>query len=131
MKITNWLNTGQIPQYLKEGRLILLSKTVGDHNPEVNNTRPIVVNSIQARQSKKLFYTNSKGGKDRYCKQATIKVDQRKNEHPLKLNQINRKYQELKKEQYVKRGISASRSIKGIRLSLERKFMGILRDRAK
>ncbi|KEJ82964.1 hypothetical protein OXYTRIMIC_648 [Oxytricha trifallax] len=29
-KITKWINSGTIPQYLKEGRLILLSKNFGD-----------------------------------------------------------------------------------------------------
>ncbi|KEJ82912.1 Ubiquitin carboxyl-terminal hydrolase [Oxytricha trifallax] len=44
-KITEWLKSGKIPQYIKEGRLILLSKTSGEHYPEVNNTRAIIVNS--------------------------------------------------------------------------------------
>ncbi|KEJ82925.1 hypothetical protein OXYTRIMIC_810 [Oxytricha trifallax] len=43
--IVKWINQGTFPQYIKEGRLVLLSKNQGELYPEVNNTRPIVVNS--------------------------------------------------------------------------------------
>ncbi|KEJ82495.1 hypothetical protein OXYTRIMIC_092 [Oxytricha trifallax] len=54
-KIVECLNTGSIPQYLKKGRLILLSKIQGDQCPDISNTRPIVVNSHLKKQSKRLL----------------------------------------------------------------------------
>ncbi|KEJ82849.1 hypothetical protein OXYTRIMIC_389 [Oxytricha trifallax] len=63
MKIASWLNAGQIPQYLKEGRLILLSKTAGDRYPEVNNARPIEVNSNLGKIIEKVILYKLQSGK--------------------------------------------------------------------
>ncbi|KEJ82384.1 hypothetical protein OXYTRIMIC_127 [Oxytricha trifallax] len=44
-KIQEWISKGKFPEYIKEGRLILLSKNQGELYPEIGNSRPIVVNS--------------------------------------------------------------------------------------
>ncbi|KEJ82403.1 hypothetical protein OXYTRIMIC_806 [Oxytricha trifallax] len=55
-KINQWLNEGHIPQYIKEGRLILLSKEQKESYPEVNNTRPIKKQQSTQQMRKKVGY---------------------------------------------------------------------------
>ena len=43
--IADMLNCGVIPEYLKEGRLVLLSKDKGNSLPEINELRSITINS--------------------------------------------------------------------------------------
>lgn len=43
--IINILNKGQFPDYLRKGRLVLLSKQYNGYIVPVEETRPIVINS--------------------------------------------------------------------------------------